>query len=225
MRLWPPMAEQPLPGSRLLHASPCRRNKRNACAEGDCRLSTPYCAVVARRRPGSRSREPDNAPRPPGDKQDRYCAPVRRCADRRRVSSTWLSGSREMSISALGRSTSIFIRSIRLVPPAMNFAVGSRRSSVPLRRRLLARAYWKSIMTAPSPAGLPRRCWCRRRSGRCCRSSVRGFRPRSSPGLPRSAQPRADLAGRAISALEGVMIDERLLQRMQRPSSPGPRWW
>ena len=33
-----------------------------------------------------------------------------------------LSGSREMSISRAGRSTSSFIRSIRLVPPAMNLA-------------------------------------------------------------------------------------------------------
>ena len=37
------------------------------------------------------------------------------------------SGSREMSISRDGRSTSSFIRSIRLVPPAMNFAVGIGR--------------------------------------------------------------------------------------------------
>ena len=42
------------------------------------------------------------------------------------VSSTLFSGSREMSISREGRSTSSFIRSIRLVPPAMNFAPGSR---------------------------------------------------------------------------------------------------
>ena len=43
------------------------------------------------------------------------------------VSSTVLSGSRVMSISRDGRSTSSFIRSIRLVPPAMNFAVGIGR--------------------------------------------------------------------------------------------------
>ena len=42
-----------------------------------------------------------------------------------RVSSTVFSGSREMSISREGRSTSSFIKSIRLVPPAMNFADGS----------------------------------------------------------------------------------------------------
>jgi hypothetical protein len=41
------------------------------------------------------------------------------------VASTVLSGSREMSINREGRSTSSFIRSIRLVPPAMNFAEGS----------------------------------------------------------------------------------------------------
>ena len=40
------------------------------------------------------------------------------------VSSTVCSGSREMSISRDGRSTSSFIKSIRLVPPAMNFAAG-----------------------------------------------------------------------------------------------------
>ena len=41
------------------------------------------------------------------------------------VSSTLFSGSREMSINREGRSTSSFIKSIKLVPPAMNFAVGS----------------------------------------------------------------------------------------------------
>ena len=40
------------------------------------------------------------------------------------ISSTLSSGSRETSISFAGRSTSIFIRSTRLVPPAMNFAPG-----------------------------------------------------------------------------------------------------
>jgi len=41
------------------------------------------------------------------------------------VSSTLLSGKRVMSMSRVGRSTSSFMRSIRLVPPAMNFACGS----------------------------------------------------------------------------------------------------
>ena len=41
------------------------------------------------------------------------------------VSSTVWSGSREISITREGRSTSSFMRSTRLVPPAMNFALGS----------------------------------------------------------------------------------------------------
>ena len=41
------------------------------------------------------------------------------------VASTEFSGRREMSISRDGRSISSFIKSIRLVPPAMNFASGS----------------------------------------------------------------------------------------------------
>src|SRR6202158_5366390 len=58
------------------------------------------------------------------------------------VSSTDLSGSREMSISREGRSTSSFIRSIRLVPPAMNFAVGSATIWRTASATSFARAYW-----------------------------------------------------------------------------------
>src|SRR2546421_11998652 len=53
-----------------------------------------------------------------------------------------------MSISREGRSTSSFIRSIRLVPPAMNFAVGSAAIWRTASATSSARAYWKLIMIA-----------------------------------------------------------------------------
>ena len=80
------------------------------------------------------------------------------------------SGSREMSISRDGRSTSSFIRSIRLVPPAINFAVGSAEIRRTASATSVARTYWKLIMTAPSPVGSPAQCSDTRRSGRYCRS-------------------------------------------------------
>ena len=130
-------------------ASRCRRNRSSACVAGDCRRSTPCCAAAARRRPGSRSRAADSAARSAGDRRGRNSAPARRCAGRRRRSaSTVLSGSREMSISRDGRSTSSFIRSIRLVPPAMNFASGSAAICRTASATSVARAYWKLIMIA-----------------------------------------------------------------------------
>jgi hypothetical protein len=57
------------------------------------------------------------------------------------VSATVWSGSREMSISRVGRSTSSFIRSIKLVPPAMNFALGSAAIWRTASETSLARAY------------------------------------------------------------------------------------
>src|SRR5207249_2826377 len=75
------------------------------------------------------------------------------------VSSTDLRGSREMSISREGRSTFSFIRSMRLVPPAMNLAVGSAAIWRTASATSLARAYWKLIMAwrppFPSPVDAP----------------------------------------------------------------------
>ena len=64
-------------------ASRCHRNRSSACAAGDCRRSTPCCAVAARRRPGSRSTAADSAARSAGDRRGRCSARARRCAGRR----------------------------------------------------------------------------------------------------------------------------------------------
>ena len=133
------------------------------------------------------------------------------------VSSTVLSGSREMSISRVGRSTSSFIRSIRLVPPAMNFAVGIGRDLAhrvgdvvgarileidhDLPHRLLDRRDDVGIGAAAADVAAHQLA-----------DLVGGLR------LAFGDQPgrRADLSRRAVAALERVMVDERLLQRMQR---------
>ena len=62
------------------------------------------------------------------------------------VSSIDLSGSLEISMSRAGRSTYAFIRSTRLVPPAMNFAPGSAAIWRTASATSLARAYSKLIM-------------------------------------------------------------------------------
>ena len=149
-------------------------------------------------------RAADSAARSAGDRRGRSSARARRCAGRPPPSPRpSCSGSREMSISRVGRSTSSFIRSTRLVPPAMNFAAGSAAIWRTASATSLARAYWKLIMTAPSPAGSPRRCWDRRRSGRCCRSSARGSRRRSSP-CPRRSGPRPSRSVPACSSRTGM---------------------
>ena len=91
----------------------------------DCRPSSPCCAAAAMRRRAARSTASDSGARPPGDRPGRNCAPARRCASRRRRSprpcrvAAW---SRRSASPAV--STSIFIRSTRLVPPATNLAPG-----------------------------------------------------------------------------------------------------
>ena len=46
-----------------------------------------------------------------------------------------------------------------------------------------------------------------------------------APALRRSGRPRADLAGRAVAALEGVVLDERLLHRVELAAcARGLRW-
>ena len=152
-------------------ASQCRRNNSSACAAGDCRRSTPCCAAAPRRPPGSRSRAADSAARPADDRRGRNSAPARRSALLRPPSPRRSSAAAARCRSAAtGVRRPAFIRSIRLVPPAMNFAAGSAAIWRTASATSLARAYWKLIMTAPSPAGSPPRCWDRRRSGRCCRS-------------------------------------------------------
>ena len=50
--------------------------------------------------------------------------------------------------------------------------------------------------------------------------------PRLGPALLDQPHRRADLPGRAVAALEGVVLDERVLERMQACRCwPGPRWW
>ena len=55
----------------------------------------------------------------------------------------------------------------------------------------------------------------RRRSGRGCRSCIRGCRRRCRRGPRDAGDRRHDLAGRAIAALEGVVLDEGGLHRVQ----------
>ena len=71
-----------------------------------------------------------SAARPARGRRRPCSSPARRAAARRpRWLRSRVSGRRVMSISRLGRSTFSFIRSIRLVPPAMNLAAPSAATS------------------------------------------------------------------------------------------------
>ena len=61
----------------------------------------------------------------------------------------------------------------------------------------------------------------RRSSGRCCRSSIRAPRLVGRMAFGDAGDRRHDLAGRAVAALERVVIDEGLLHRMQRAVGRG----
>src|SRR5580698_9854166 len=131
------------------------------------------------------------------------------------VSSTLLSGSREMSISSEGRSTSSFIRSIRLVPPAMNFAVGSATIWRTASATSLARAYWKLIMAAHR---LLNRCYdvgIRSATADIATHKFANLVSALCVALGDQAGGGTDLSRSAVSALECIVINESLLQRMQ----------
>src|SRR5262245_60768104 len=135
------------------------------------------------------------------------------------VASTDLSGSLEISMSRAGRSTSPFIRSIRLVPPAMNLAPGPAAIWRTASATSLARAYSKLIMAChpsrPSPAGRRHDVGIGAAAAEVAAHQLADFV--AGPGLPLRDQAgrRADLSRRAIAALEGVVLDEGVLQGVQ----------
>ena len=207
------------PARACCRASRYHRNRSSACAAGGCRRSTPCCAAAARRRPGSRLRAADSAARSADDRRGRNSAPARRSASRRPPSPRRsFSGSREMSISRDGPLDVLFhqVDQVGAAGDEFRARLGGDHAA-PRRRRRCARAYWKLIMTCLHRL-LDRRDDVRIGAAAADVAAhqfadlVVGF----WPCLRRSARRRADLPRRAIAALERVMVDERLLQRMQR---------
>ena len=157
-------------------------------------------------------------------------APMRRPPSS--ISSISASGNIPMSTRCAGVSICIFMRSMRLVPPATNLAAGwaaaAQASATPLTR-----SYRKGVMSGllRPRRGLLRRCWHRRRSGRCCRSSAagdlgiaegrRGRDIRSYMAWPtglvfgQQRHSRANLARSAVPALKSIMAQKCGLHRMQ----------
>ena len=161
----PPMAEHPLPGSRLLHGVPCRRNKSSAFAAAGCRRWWPCCATAAMHPPGWRWRATDSGARSAGlgkiavrhERADAQAAVVGLLDP--------VAG-RAGDIDQPDRPLDILFHQVeRLVPPAMNFAAGSAASGARLRRRrrhgIAERVHGapSPIPACPSPPRLQRRCW------------------------------------------------------------------
>src|SRR5687767_5500194 len=95
--------------------------------------------------------------------------------------SIFLSGSLLMSTSFCGEATPFFIRSTRLVPPAMNCAVVSFTKASTAFLEVEARMYWKLIIICAllflhQPLLL--QYWDKRRNGKCCHSYIHGSRHR-----------------------------------------------
>ena len=160
------------------------------------------------------------------------CAPPRRCASHRRLARSMASnGSRVTSTSSSGRGDPELhvVDEVRAAAEERRARPAGDQRHRGLRRRSAARN--SNGLIAPPPARSPRRCSRRRRSGRGCRSSARGSPPRVSSGrratsgvtwlgqpaldLGQHPDRRADLARRAVSALEAVVVEERALHRVQ----------
>ena len=126
----------------------------------------------------------------------------------------------------MGAATPSRTRSTSVVPPARNALAGSAltaatASATSVGPRVAQRPHRLSPRVRVADLA-DRRADVRDtpRSGRCCRSCTRRS-PRRSSALPSSSSATADMIwpGGAVAALEGVVFDERLLHRMQRPSS------
>jgi len=177
--------------------------------------------------------------------QRRCSSPARRCAGHPpRSSSIAASGSRPISIRRAGVSICSFMRSMRLVPPAMSLAAGFGGGGA--SRRDVAGPVRSGTPSCAASLGhvaeLPRRCWHRRRSGRYCRSSVRQFsasvqkraqlqhRPLHGSANPPGAQPTAQLRSKSGPACSSRIAIHRGVQMQtasdeDRPPPPAPRWW
>ena len=132
-----------------------------------------------------------------------------------------------MSISCEGRATFSLIRSIRLVPPAMNFAAGS---AAIWRHGVgdVARARIAEIVHRPASPDCLRSLaehhlldrghdvGIRAATADIAAHQLTDFVRRARPAFGDQAGGGTDLAGGAVAALEGVMVDEGLLQRMKR---------
>ena len=213
-RLKPPMAEQPLPGRACCTAGRCRRSTGSACAAAGCRRSSPCCATGPRRRPAARAtarRSRGARARSAARSVLRTSAPIAQSAVLGCRRSCRGPGRSRRPGGSASRSRS-FIRSSRLVPPAMNFAPGVARHG---RGRFGGRA--RAFVAEGLHASLPPlrrwhpRCSSRRRSGRCCRSCAR------APPRPSAAGARVRSA---VTWLGMPCLD--LVEHARRPSRSGP---
>src|SRR5438477_5463051 len=217
IRFSPSMAEQPLPGFRLLHGVQVSSRKygqrvrcikfppidaalrscgdalaRSACAMAGAYSRTSACSATSLMRASAPMRMPPLS---------REISPIGRAL---------------MSTTCAGRSTSHFIRSTRFVPPAMNFA-DSRPPETIACETSVARAKSNGCIAASvlrfTNGGDD--------SGVCAAAADVATHPLANfvfagrVSFLQQRDTRANLSGRAVSALESVVSNERGLQRMQ----------
>src|SRR5262249_49067024 len=142
------------------------------------------------------------------------------------VSSTLPRGSRVMSISRDGRTTFSFIRSIRFVPPAMNFAAGSaaiwRTASTTSTGRVYSKLFTASPRRGVAEHDLFDGCHdvgIRAAPANIATHEFADVIGAAGLALGDQAGGGTNLARGAVAALESIVLDKGLLQRMQRASS------
>src|SRR6266540_6059168 len=146
-------------------------------------------------------------------------AMLRSWADAPARSASATSGRRPMSTSRVGRSTSSRIRSTWVVPPARKAPPGSPATAAIASSASPARRYSKGRTVVPScdladggdDVGV------RAAAAQVAAHELPDLRVRSRPALGQQTEPGHDLTRRAVAALESVVADEGLLQRVQPP--------
>src|SRR5262245_53705058 len=133
-----------------------------------------------------------------------------------------------MSINRPGRSTSYFIRSMRLVPPAMNFAVGSLLIAAMASAIFSARTKEKLIIAAHSDQCFPvsarsrRQCSIGSAAAQVSAHQLSYFISCVRTVPIDQSERRTDLARRTVAALEGVVLYKGLLKGVQRTIARNP---
>src|SRR2546428_1443787 len=214
IRVQPSIASQPEPGSRLLQRVP---RAREYAQRVRCSRLPPTVAAL---RSCGEAPESSASERPGAARRTSPCsatavldarAPIWRAPSR---SSIFARSSRETSSTRSGLSTSIFIRSTRLVPPARKAAPAPEAIA---SSTLAARWKVKRRMSGPPRDAADRGDDVRVRAAP---AEIAGHPLADLVVVPRLAfleqgDRRKDLSRRAVAALERVLAQEGFLHRVQ----------
>ncbi len=158
----------------------CRRSRRSGCAASGCRRWSPCCAAAPSRRRAAPGPAPDSRGARGASAATSLLSPSPRCAGRRRPSLD-LAERQAADVDQVRGPLDLQLHQVEQVGAAgqePRAGRARRRPWRPRRRSLRALVGERPHAPAPPHRGSRRGSADRPSSGRCCRSSARGFRRR-----------------------------------------------